>query len=138
MEKLRELRDRALAGEEFSQLARQYSQDLLTAQKGGLWQIRDTSSIEPFLQPHILHLRIGEISQPFLLEDGAHILKINDDTSTLESFVREDRLQEVMRKVIDEFKQEIHVEERLDEEYLWSPLDAPDRAQTDDEGDPPS
>jgi len=138
VEKLRELRDRALAGEEFSQLARQYSQDLLTAQKGGLWQIRDTSSIEPFLQPHILHLRIGEISQPFLLEDGAHILKINDDTSTLESFVREDRLQEVMRKVIDEFKQEIHVEERLDEEYLWSPLDAPDRAQTDDEGDPPS
>ena len=138
LEQLRELRDRALAGEEFSQLARQYSQDPTTAQKGGLWQIRETASIEPFLQPHISHLRLGEISQPFLLEDGAHILKVNDDMNTLESFVREGRLEGLMREVIDEFKEEIYVEERLDEKHLWAPLNAPDRAQGGDEGDPRS
>lgn len=138
MEQVRELRDRALAGEEFSQLARQYSDDSATAQKGGLWIIRDTDSIEPFLLPHIGHLRLGEISQPFLDEGGARILKVNDDMNTLESFVREDRLQDLMRKVIDEFKQEIHIEERLDEEYLWSPLDTPDQARSADEDDPRS
>ena len=119
------LRERAMGGEDFAQLAKEYSEDPQSARAGGLWQILDKMQIPPFLQPHIGHLRLGEISQPFLLEDDGHILKINDDHPTLEGLVREVRMNELMVELIEDFKKEIHVENRLDEEqFLWDPREA--------------
>ena len=46
---------------------------------------------------------------------GGFIVKINDDQSTLESLIREDRLSDSMRQTIDEFKTKIHVDKRLNE-----------------------
>ena len=123
--RLTELRARAMTGEDFAQLAKEYSEDPQSARAGGLWQILDSRQIPPFLQPHIGHLRLGEISQPFLLESDGHILKINDDHPTLEGLVREVRMNELMVEMIEDFKKEIHVENRLDEEqFLWNPREA--------------
>ncbi len=125
MARLTELRDRAMAGEDFAQLAKEYSEDPQSARAGGLWQILDKRQIPPFLQPHIGHLKLGEISQPFMLEEDGHILKINDDHPTLEALVREERMNELMAQLIEDFKNEIHVENRLDEEqFLWDPREA--------------
>ena len=123
--RLTELRERAMAGEDFAQLAKEYSEDLQSARAGGLWQILDKGQIPPFLQAHIGHLKLGEISQPFLLEEDGHILKINDDHATLEALVREVRMNELMVELIEDFKKEIHLENRLDEEqFLWDPREA--------------
>ena len=123
--RLTELRERAMAGEDFAQLAKEYSEDTQSARAGGLWQILDKGQIPPFLQPHIGHLKLGEISQPFLLEEDGHILKINDDHATLEALVREVRMNELMAELIEDFKKEIHLENRLDEEqFLWNPREA--------------
>ena len=93
--------------------------------RGGLWQILDKQQIPPFLQAHLSHLKLGEITRPFLLENDGHILKINDDHATLETLVREERIGELMDELINDLKSEIYVEKRLDEEkFLWNPHEA--------------
>lgn len=123
-DRLLDLRRRAQAGEDFAQLARDHSEDPSSARQGGLWRIMDRSAIEPWLEPHIAGLGLGDVSQPFFLEDGGHILKINDDYATLESLVREELVSTRMEQLIDDYRGEIHVEERLDEQWLWDPLEA--------------
>jgi peptidyl-prolyl cis-trans isomerase SurA len=120
---LEELRSRAVAGEDFAELARTHSEDPGTARQGGLWQILDRDTIPPFLAPFVSDLGLGGISQPFFLEDGGHILKVNDDFATLESLVREERVGSRMEQLIADYRSAIHVEERLDEEWLWDPLE---------------
>ncbi len=118
---LRELRQRAVDGEDFAQLARDHSQDPGSARQGGLWQVLERDLLPGIVEPYIRHLGLGDVSEPFVLETGAHILKINDDYSTLESLVREELVEERMAEVIAAFRQLIHVEVRLEEEWLWDP-----------------
>ena len=111
---LNELRQRALSGEDFSQLAREHSDERRTAMRGGFWEIVPRDQLPPPLLAQIGHLKLGEISEPFFLEDGGYIIKINDDQSTLESLIREERLTKSMRQLIEEYRTEIHVEKRID------------------------
>jgi len=120
---LEELRQRALDGEDFALLARTYSQNPQTAMRGGLWDIFPSDQIPPFLEPHLKDLSLGGICAPFFLDDGGHILKINDDQATLESLIREMRTADTVQRLIDDYKQEIHVEKRLDEDFLRQPTD---------------
>ena len=121
-DRLEDLRRRALAGEDFAQLARDHSEDAQSARQGGLWQILDRAAIPDVLNPFIGHLGLGGVSEPVILDTGGHIFKINDDFATLEALVREERVAHRMEEVIAEYRQEIHVEERLDDEWLWDPL----------------
>lgn len=115
-QELLKLRRRALAGEDFGDLARNHSEEPQTAMRGGFWEVVPRDQMPPFLIPHVENLRLGEVSEPFFLEDGGFIVKINDDQSTLESLIRESRLTESMRQTIDEFKTQIHVDKRLNED----------------------
>ena len=121
-DRLEDLRRRALAGQDFAQLARDHSEDAQSARQGGLWQILDRAAIPDVLHPFIGHLGLGGVSEPVILDTGGHIFKINDDFATLEALVREERVAHRMEEVIAEYRQEIHVEERLDDEWLWDPL----------------
>ena len=105
------LRKQALAGEDFAELARQHSEDP-SAELGGLWNIYDKNDIPPFLQPHLGPLELGGITQPFLLEDGGRLLKINDDQATIERMIRERRIPVALQAAITEFKQQIHLDRR--------------------------
>ena len=109
---LEELRQRALAGENFAELARNHSEDP-SAKKGGLWNRFNSDQIPPFLQPYLGHLKLGEISEPLFLDDGGYIIKINDDHATLERSMRDARLSDTMRQQIDDFKEEIYLEKRM-------------------------
>jgi peptidyl-prolyl cis-trans isomerase SurA len=122
-DRLNELRRLAVGGEDFAQLARDHSEDPGTARSGGLWQILDRDAIPDFLKPFLAGLGLGGVSQPFFLETVGHILKINDDYATLESLVREELVGSRMEQLIEDYRGEIHVEERLDEEWLWDPLE---------------
>jgi len=122
-DRLEDLRRRAVSGEDFAQLARDHSEDPGTARGGGLWQILDRDAIPDFLRLVLAGLGLGAVSQPFFLETGGHILRINDDYATLESLVREELVGSVMERLIESYRGEIHVEQRLDAEWLWDPLE---------------
>ena len=119
---LRDLRERAVGGQDFAQLAREHSEDPGSARQGGLWQVLERDNLPPIVEPHIRHLGLGGVSDPFVLETGGHILKINDDYSTLESLVREELVDVRMEEVIGDYRKLIHVEVRLDDEWLWDPV----------------
>jgi peptidyl-prolyl cis-trans isomerase SurA len=121
--KLVELRRRILSGEEFSQLARQHSANPQTAMQGGFWGTFPKDQIPEYLQPYLSGLKLGEVSEPFFFEDGGHIIKINDDQATVENLIREVRTEQAMRQLIDEYRQQIHIETRLDEDHLRRPRD---------------
>ncbi len=120
-ETLENLRHRAQTGEEFSQLARQYSANPQTAMQGGLWGTFPKNQIPEFLQPYLRNLKLGDISEPFFFDDGGHIIKIDDDQATIESLIRESRTAQAVGQLIDEYRQQIHIEVRLDEENLRRP-----------------
>ena len=121
-ETLADLRHRAQNGEEFSQLARQYSANPQTAMQGGLWGTFPKEGIPEFLQPYLRNLKLGDVSEPFFFDDGGHIIKIDDDQAVLEGLIRESRTAEAMRQLIDQYRQQIHIEVRLDEENLRHPV----------------
>ena len=121
-ETLEDLRHRAHNGEEFSQLARQYSANPQTAMQGGFWGTFPRDEIPEFLQPYLRSLKLGDISEPFFFDDGGHIIKIDDDQAVLEGLIRESRTAEAMLQLIDEYRQQIHIEVRLDEENLRRPV----------------
>ena len=123
--RLAALRNRALEGEDFAELARDYSEDEEGARRGGLWDYFPKEAIPPFLDPIVSSMGLGDVSEPFMLEDGAHILKINDDYATLEGFVREELVSRLMSDLIEAHRQRIHVESRLDAEFLWKWGDGP-------------
>ena len=120
--RLEDLRRRALAGEDFAQLAKEHSEDAHSARQGGLWQILDRDAIPDPLGPFLAHLGLGGVSEPVILDTGGHIFRINDDFATLEALVREARVADRMEEVIRDYRLQIHVEERLDDEWLWDPL----------------
>ena len=121
-ETLADLRHRAQNGEEFSQLARQYSANPQTAMQGGLWGTFPKEGIPEFLQPYLRDLKLGDVSEPFFFDEGGHIIKVDDDQAVIEGLIRESRTAEAMRQLIDQYRQQIHIEVRLDEENLRHPV----------------
>ena len=123
--RLVELRERALSGEEFAQLARENSDDQITARRGGLWAHLQKELIPPDIDAIISGMTLGEMSEPFLVTDspilakGAYVFKMNDDYATLERLVREQLVARIMTDLIADHREEIHVEVRLDDEFLW-------------------
>ena len=80
-----------------------------------MWQRFSRDQIPPFLQPYLGHLKLGEVSEPLFLDDGGYIIKINDDHATLERLMRDARLSDTMRQQIDDFKEEIYLDKRMDD-----------------------
>jgi len=123
-ERLHELRRRALSGEEFSTLARQYSDDANSAMQGGLWGTFPRDQVPAFLKPYIDGLKLDGVSEPFFLQGEGFLFKINADQATLEGLIREARTEQAMRDLIKDYRQQIHIETRLDGDFLRKPNDA--------------
>ena len=120
-ERLHELRRRSLSGEDFAALARAHSDDPNSAMQGGLWGTFPRDQIPDFLKPYIDGLKLGEVSEPFFLQGEGFLFRINDDQATLEGLIRESRTESAMRDLIRDYRQQIHIETRLDGDYLREP-----------------
>lgn len=126
VQELERLRQRALDGEDFAQLARGYSEQATTAIRGGLWDVFARDEMPPVLQRHLRGHNLGDITKPFFLHEagdfsGAHIVKINDDQATIQSLIREARTAAAIRSLIEEYRDKVHIENRLD----YRPIHAP-------------
>jgi parvulin-like peptidyl-prolyl isomerase len=75
LEFAKELKERAKGGEKFADLAKDYSNDLSTSEKGGHFDgLRTRASLEPAIADAAFMLAPGEISEPILTRDGYHII----------------------------------------------------------------
>ena len=75
-EKLLSLRERIMAGEKFSTLARLYSEDPGSARKGGELGLASKSIFWPAFSDAAMSLRPGVISQIVETPDGFHIIEV--------------------------------------------------------------
>ena len=75
-EKLLGLRERVLAGEKFSTLARLYSQDPGSMNKGGELGMLSKSVFWPAFSDAAMSLKVGQVSQIVETPDGFHIIQL--------------------------------------------------------------
>lgn len=75
-ERLLSLRERIIAGEKFSTLARIYSQDPGSATKGGELGMAPKSVFWPVFSDAAMALKVGQVSQIVETPDGFHIIQM--------------------------------------------------------------
>jgi PPIC-type PPIASE domain len=95
-----ELRERVVAGEDFGQLARTYSDDPSSASQGGKlgWVGRDR--LVPELDAIVFHMEPGTVSEAVRSSFGYHIVTVTDRQEPDFEEVREDYRQAVMERYI--------------------------------------
>ena len=72
------LRQRALADDDFADLARQYSEDFGSAQEGGDLGWAKKGQFVPAFEATMEALAIDQISEPFRSQFGWHILQVQE------------------------------------------------------------
>ena len=77
-QKLRDIRERILKGENFNELARQFSEDPSAQMNGGEMGFVGRGAMVPSFEANAFKLRKGEISQPFESPFGFHIMQLID------------------------------------------------------------
>ncbi len=119
------LRDRALAGESFAELAKRYSEDKNTASIGGNLGVVDLESqVGKDFYPTIVNLKEGEISKPTRIGDGFHIIymkhrtpahpvSLDQDYHRLEALALNFKRQEDYQSWIEELRKTIYWRDRL-------------------------
>ncbi|MDI6728221.1 MAG: peptidylprolyl isomerase, partial [Thermodesulfovibrionales bacterium] len=97
-EKAMEIYKKIKAGENFSDLAKQYSEDASARSGGELGFIRKSDMSVDFLNV-LSKMKIGDVSEPFWSGNGIHIIRLNDkkEVKSLQE------LREIVRqKLLDE------------------------------------
>ena len=77
-EKLLELRERIMAGEKFSTLARLYSDDTESAKRGGELGMASKTIFWPEFSDAAMSLKVGMVSNTVETPDGYHLIQIID------------------------------------------------------------
>ena len=73
-----QLKARAVAGESFEALARQYSEDSGSAVQGGDIGFFSRGAMVPAFEEAAFSLAVGEVSDPVLSSLGIHVIKVTD------------------------------------------------------------
>lgn len=74
---------KAKANEPFEKLAEQYSEDRISAKKGGNLGWIKQGAIDPAFSQQVFALKAGEISEPFVTPFGYHVVKKLEDTQVI-------------------------------------------------------
>ncbi len=118
---LEELRQRALAGEDFAQLAKEYSNDESTRENGGdLGWVQPQLLQLPEFKTAIEGLQVGEISTPFKTAYGYHIVKIEErqegrslsleqDYDRLKAMALQHKQQKMLQAWIKDLKEDVYI-----------------------------
>lgn len=114
-----ELRERVMKGEDFSELAKRYSQDPYTAAKGGdldFFPERPTPVAQAAFQ-----LEVGQVSDIVESPYGFHIIKVTarrpagrasleEVSDEIRSLLEEDRREEAEEALVEELRQKARIE----------------------------
>lgn len=126
LQEANQLRERAVAGEDFSELAKEYSDDATTKDDGGDlgWLPLDQLQIDAF-KAAVDTLDEGEISKPFLTQFGYHIVKLEgkkearslslqDDWDQIMEWAWGMKRQRILNEWIESLKENIYIEIKED------------------------
>ena len=125
-ERITDIRERAAAGEDFGELAKEYSEDLSTKEEGGDlgWLPVEEFQIQAFREVADT-LQVDEISQPFQTQFGYHIvmlegrrparkLSLEEDWEQIKEWAWNVKRQGVMKEWIQEIRRDIYIEIKED------------------------
>jgi peptidyl-prolyl cis-trans isomerase SurA len=114
-----QLRARALAGEDFAELARENSENTVSASLGGDLGWTSPDSFPPEFSNAIAQLSDGEISQPIRSNQGWHLIQLvgSREQDRTEDLLRDEARQIISRRKADE-EYERFVRQIRDESYV--------------------
>ncbi|MCB0282239.1 MAG: peptidylprolyl isomerase [Calditrichae bacterium] len=122
VEELKDIRQQALDGADFSELAIKYSDDEnVTKDKGHLGTFEIDQMVIPQFKDVISGLKEGEISQPFKTDFGYHIVKLekrsqartislDDDWQKIKDMAQNFKTEKEYRQWIADLKKEVPIE----------------------------
>lgn len=76
LEKIKDIRERILAGEDFAALAREYSEDVMSAPLGGDLGFVEVDDLDEAYREAVLNLEKGKISDIVESSYGYHIIEV--------------------------------------------------------------
>ncbi len=126
---LQELRQRALGGEDFAELAREYSEDESTSNDGGdLGWVQPQLLQIPEFKTAVEGLEEGDISAPFKTDYGYHIIKVEEkeqgrqvsleqDYERIQAMALQHKKQKMLQDWIKELKENIYIQVKEDVIY---------------------
>lgn len=122
--RLGQLRQRALQGDDFSELAQAHSDDKASALKGGDLGWISPGQMIPRFEEVMRSLDPGEISEPFQTQFGWHVVQVLDrrQQNMTEEFnrnrarmeIRQRKIEEELENWLRQLRDEAYVEYRLD------------------------
>jgi peptidyl-prolyl cis-trans isomerase C len=80
--KVQEAASKIRSGEDFAKVALEYSEDTISAKKGGDIGWIQEGAIDPKLSQNAFQLPVGQVSDPFETQFGFHILKVLEAPET--------------------------------------------------------
>jgi hypothetical protein len=108
--KIEDIRKQILAGADFAEMARQYSEDAASAKSGGDMGYVDRDKVIGPVMDAAHALEVGQVSDilatPYGLEiikvEGKHTKSIDEVRPSLESQVRQSRANEIIQRLADQ------------------------------------
>jgi len=121
---INEIKQQIDNGASFAEMARQHSDDEMTANQGGDMGWFRPGDRGPRYQEVIDSLELGQVSEPFQLSSGWHLVKLEDRRQTdvtldarrnrARSILREQKGEEEYREFLRQLRGESYIEVRLD------------------------
>jgi peptidyl-prolyl cis-trans isomerase SurA len=125
---LRDIRQRALEGEPFAELAKEYSEDADTAPFGGMLGTVTLDQLDPDIRRVVSGLQEGDISEPSRISFGndygysiiklskrvaEHAVDFDTDYQYLERFALQYKMEREFQTLLEELREEIYWEQKL-------------------------
>jgi len=127
VKEIKALYRRAKAGEDFAELAKKYSGDQTTKEKGGKlgWFELNQLKVKEF-RAVAETLKVGEVSEPFKTKFGYHIVKLNDrreggawsldkDWEQLEQMALARKRNEEFQKWVQSLRKNVYIDVKMKE-----------------------
>ena len=123
---LSDIRQRALNGEDFGALAKQYSDDATTKEEGGDlgWLPLEDLQIEAF-KSAVDTMQVGQISRPFQTPFGFHVVQLEakqearkfsleEDWEQIQEWALNMKRQKILTDYVEDIKKDIYIEIKED------------------------
>ncbi|WP_164215071.1 peptidylprolyl isomerase [Virgibacillus sp. YIM 98842] len=109
-----EVLDRLNDGDDFDELASEYSTDESNAEDGGNLGYFSTGMMVPEFEDAAFSMEEGEISDPVATQHGFHIIKVNDIRESEEDIGElEDMEEEIRRQLLNERMDPMEAQEKI-------------------------
>ncbi|TKH73437.1 foldase [Bacillus cereus] len=115
----KDIKSKIDSGEDFGSLAKEFSQDIATKEKGGdIGYFKEGDMVQAF-QDAARKLKVGEVSQPVKTDFGYHVIKLLDEKK-LPSFEQmKSQLQsELISNKMDQTKINAEIQKLLDKDNI--------------------